>query len=167
MAINFPETASITLRLVTGSSLSYQQMDDNFSSLQVTDLNIIDTLKSASFLAEANTFTETNVFAKPVIVAEGITGSLQGTASYADNALTASYLDGLAESALYAVTASYVSGTIMLTTNTEVQITGSLIISGSDLFTRVIIDNIPTIADTGSLSNGALYKDNDGFIKIV
>jgi len=47
-----------------------------------------------------------------VIATGGFTGSLQGTSSWATNALTASFLSGTVTSASYALTASYLAGSI-------------------------------------------------------
>jgi hypothetical protein len=75
MTIVFPTSASLTLRLVTGSALSYEQMDDNWVALQEVDQEIINIIEGAAYVTESNTFTANQVFAANV----GVSGSLSGS----------------------------------------------------------------------------------------
>lgn len=59
-------------------------------------------------------------------VSSGITGSLHGTASWAQNAISASYFSGSISSAINALTASYLNPL-----NQTVVLTGSFLVSGS------------------------------------
>jgi len=75
MAIVFPNSASVTLRQVQGTPLTYDQMDGNWVSLQTVDQEIINVIEGAAYVTESNTFTQNQVFAAGV----GISGSLSGS----------------------------------------------------------------------------------------
>lgn len=72
------------------------QSIDAFSGLDAYDITL-----SGSFIMTGS------------IDAPTITGSLYGTASWAENCITSSYLSGSVTSASYAATASYFSGTVV------------------------------------------------------
>ena len=85
------------------------------------------------------------------LAVEAATASFSGTASYALTAETASYAvtssysftSSYSETASYApvaqqaLSASYISGSVILTTDNGVQITGSLVVSGSNTFRNI------------------------------
>jgi len=87
MAIIFPQTASLTLRLVQGTPLTYQQMDDNWIALRNVDQQIIDVVTSSAFVNESNTFTLPQTFLSNV----GISSSLFGTIASFNNRVFSTY----------------------------------------------------------------------------
>ena len=118
-----------------------------------------------------------SVISGSLTVTQGITGSLFGTASWAENALTASYWSGSIESASYAVnstsasyssTSSYadnftVRGTLTAETLVVQTITSSVSwITGSTEFGSIITN---THEFTGSVNiSGSLFVNNDSVI---
>jgi hypothetical protein len=83
-------------------------------------------------------------------VTDGITGSLQGTASYALSALTASYLLGQSPTASYALTASYAD---------NFTVGGTL--TAQTIVAQTITSSIEFI--TGSTRNGSLLSNTHQF----
>ena len=150
----------ITLRNVTGSALTYNQMDENFRFLS----------QSYFYLSGSNIASGSLILTGSLNVSGGITGSLFGTASsatsasyalsasratsasYAFNATSASYALSAsnATSASYAfnATSASITNTASSVTplNQNVIITGSLTVSGSSTFT-----NIGSAIFTGSM----------------
>ena len=110
----------------------------------------------------SNKFHYGNLTITGSLMAQSITGSLQGTASYALNsppsisssyALTASYLEGTIASASYALTASYA-----LNGGTTID-TGSLVTTSS-------FNNFTSSYSTGSFT-GSFIGDGSGLIGVV
>jgi len=150
----------ITLRNVTGSALSYNQLDENFRFLS----------QSYFYLSGSNTASGSLILTGSLNVSNGITGSLFGTASSATSAsyaATSSYSTTLVASAantnvgeirfynsanngisiINNLTASLAATASSVTPlNQNVIITGSLIVSGSSTFT-----NIGSAIFTGSM----------------
>ena len=83
-------------------------------------------------------------------VTDGITGSLQGTASYALSALTASYLLGQSPTSSYALTASYADNFTVQGTLTAQTIVAQTITSSTEFI-------------TGSTRNGSLLSNTHQF----
>jgi len=85
------------------------------------------------------------------------------SANSASYAATASYV-ALAQSSSFALTASYISGAVLLTTPSGVQITGSLVVSGSNTFVNEGPAKFTGSVDiTGSLSlNGVALGGSSG-----
>jgi len=81
MAITFPSSASLTLRLITGSALSYEQMDNNWVALRDVDQNIINVIQGAAYTGSSNTFTQPQTFASSL----GVSGSLYGNVARFSN----------------------------------------------------------------------------------
>jgi hypothetical protein len=118
----------ITLRNVTGSALTYNQMDENFRFLS----------QSYFYLSGSNVTSGSLTLTGSLNVSEGITGSLLGTSSYASNALSASY----------AATASYSTTLIANASNSAV---GVLRFGNSANSTIVTINNLTaSLAATAS-----------------
>jgi hypothetical protein len=110
----------------------------------------------------SNKFHYGNLTITGSLMAQSITGSLQGTASYALNsppsisssyALTASYVEGTIASASYALTASYA-----LNGGTTID-TGSLVTTSS-------FNNFTSSYSTGSFT-GSFIGDGSGLIGVV
>lgn len=78
-------------RLIKGTTLSFTEMDDNFRWL------------SGNMSASVVTITGSTYIAGNLTVSQGITGSLFGTSSWAENAVSSSYPISITGSTIYSV----------------------------------------------------------------
>jgi hypothetical protein len=124
---------ALTLRLEKGYELTYAELDGNFTFITSSFLS---TASFNDFMANAS-----------------ITGSLNGTASYA---LTASYVDlaNLSSTASYALTASYVDLAVLSST-ASYALTASYIDSPN-----ITANNITVINDIVIGNNGTINGQN-------
>jgi hypothetical protein len=100
--------ANLTYRLVKGSPLTNDELDGNFQYF--TGSHAITgslTISGSIILSGPLTTTGSLTITGSLTVTEGITGSILGTSSYAQTALTSSY-------AQTAITASYVSSLLTI-----------------------------------------------------
>jgi len=100
--------ADLTLRAIKGSPLTNAELDGNFEYF--TGSHAITgslTVSGSIILSGPLTTTGSLTITGSLTVTEGITGSILGTSSYAQTALTSSY-------AQTAITASYVSSLLTI-----------------------------------------------------
>ena len=120
---------------VTGSSIN---LYTNSGTVRISGTNLINNaalvVNSGSITAANGIIATGSILVNGIVNATSFTGSLQGTATSASFASTASYWSGTATSASFASTSSFVN-----TLTQNVTVSGSIFLSGS-LNTPVFVD---------------------------
>ena len=120
---------------VTGSSIN---LYTNSGTVRISGTNLINNtalvVNSGSITATNGIIATGSILVNGIVNATSFTGSLQGTATSASFASTASYWGGTATSASFASTSSFVN-----TLTQNVTVSGSIFLSGS-LNTPVFVD---------------------------
>ena len=112
-------------------------------------------VKNGLYISGSTTITNNTTITGSLVVNGGITGSLNGTSSYALNTLTASYAANVPETASYALTAltaSYWSGSIQNATSASYALTASY------------ASNVPVTASYALTANTASYALTASYI---
>lgn len=168
---------TITGQLIGTASWANNSISSSFATTAITASYISGgvTFPAGLDITGSLTVTGSQIITGSLNVTRGITGSLFGTSSWANNvisasyALTASYVSGssgnsvsssyalTASFANIALTSSFISGTIEFTEGLDV--TGSLIVTGSQIITgslNVTSGITGSLFGTGSWSNNAV-----------